>query len=128
MTKRNGTWRSEGEVLGSSSGPITDRASRGTSVERRVNFDRGEFRGVVGEVVGGFHPSRIDGTCPAIGGERRSAEENSGQGIGAIHCERAWCSRLLQFLHLEKSRLANWLDFRTLWLHGSERLTLGSFL
>ncbi len=114
----------ESEIVRSSSGPIADRASRGTSVERRVNFDRSKARGVIGEIVGGFHPSRIEGTCPAIGGERRSAEENSGQRISAVNGERAWCSRLLQFLHLEKGWVANW--FGTLWIHCSTSLALTS--
>lgn len=60
------------------------------------NFQGGELSGVVREVVDGFHPSRIEGTCPTIGSERRNADKNSGDSVRAVNCELVWWSRLFQ--------------------------------
>jgi len=51
--------------------PTLDSRNRGRAIERGVHFHGIEFRGVVREVVGGFHASPIERTFPACGRERR---------------------------------------------------------
>src|SRR6266436_3682440 len=114
----------EYEAFGSSGGPVVDRARRRASVEGRVHLDGGKLSRIVREKIAWLHAPWIERTFPARRREGRSAEKNSRQRKRAINCERVCkLACLLQFLHLEECRVANRLNFWTLWVHRSERLS-----
>src|SRR4029077_14124599 len=50
-----------------------------------VHFDSREFCCVVGEVVGGLHPGRVERAFPYCGGEGGGAKVDSGRVVGGKH-------------------------------------------
>jgi len=67
-------FQGEDEVFGRLGVPAAHRGRAGSAVEGRVHFHGVEFRGVVGEVVGGLHPCRIERAFPSCRCKRRSSD------------------------------------------------------
>src|SRR5260221_8650436 len=78
----------EYEVIGSSGGPVVDRASRRTSVESRIHFDRSKLRCIVRKKIMWLHARGIEAAFPTRSRECTCAEKNSRQRVRTLNLIR----------------------------------------